>query len=181
MSGLSLHPAAPNDMPAIQAIYAHHVLHGLGSFEEVPPDANELVRRWRTIVERGLPWLVAEAGRAVAGYAYAGPYRPRRAYRYTLEASVHVAPGHARLGVGRTLLARLVAQCEAGPWRQMVAVIGDSGNTGSIRLHESLGFSHVGVLAAVGFKHGRWVDTVLMQRALGAGDKQPPAGEPPSA
>ena len=161
----------------MQAIYAHHVLHGLGSFEEVPPDAEELAGRWQSVAERGLPWLAAEIAGDLVGYAYAGPYRTRRAYRYTVENSVYVAAGRAGHGLGRALLTRLIAECEAGAWRQMVAVIGDSANTASICLHESLGFTHVGVLAAVGFKHGRWVDTVLMQRALAPGDQAPPSAD----
>ena len=161
----------------MQAIYAHHVLHGLGSFEEVPPDVEELARRWQAVVERGLPWLAAEVAGELVGYAYAGPYRTRRAYRYTLENSVYVAAGRVGRRLGRALLTRLIAECEAGAWRQMVAVIGDSANTASIRLHESLGFMHVGVLAAVGFKHGRWVDTVLMQRALAPGGQAAPSAD----
>jgi phosphinothricin acetyltransferase len=177
MTAPLLRPAGLQDVPAMQAIYAHHVLHGLGSFEEVPPDAEELARRWQAVVERGLPWLAAEIGGELVGYAYAGPYRTRRAYRYTVENSVYVAAGRAGHGLGRALLTRLIAECEAGAWRQMVAVIGDSANSASIRLHESLGFTHVGVLAAVGFKHGRWVDTVLMQRALAPGDQAPPSAD----
>lgn len=163
-------PSGTSDLPAIQAIYAHHVTHGLGTFEETPPDAEEMAARRLAIVERGLPHLVAEADGRVLGYAYAGPYRPRPAYRYTVEDSVYVAPEAVRHGVGRALLTALIEFCEAGPWRQMVAVIGDRGNTASIALHAALGFHEAGHLRAVGFKLERWVDVVIMQRALGAGD-----------
>jgi phosphinothricin acetyltransferase len=158
------------DFAAIEAIYGEHVRHGLASFEEVAPSREELIRRWRAITERGLPYLVAEAEGAVQGYCYAAPYRERSAYRFTLENSVYVAPGRARGGLGTRLLAELIRRCELGPWRQMVAVIGDSGNASSIALHRKLGFRPVGTLAGVGFKHGRWVDSVFMQRPLGSGD-----------
>lgn len=171
-----IRPSEPRDLPAIQAIYTHHVTHGLGSFEEVPPDLAEMTARRLAIVERGMPHLVAEADGRVVGYAYVGPYRPRPAYRYTVENSVYVAPEAIRLGVGRALLTTLVEVCEAGRWRQMIAVIGDLGNTASIALHASLGFHEAGHLKAVGFKHGRWVDVVIMQRPLGAGDGESPEG-----
>lgn len=167
-------PSAADDLAAIQAIYAHHVLHGFGSFEEVPPDIDEIAARRLAILERGMPHLVAEVDGRVLGYAYAGPYRPRPAYRYTIENSVYVAQEAVGRGVGRALLATLVEVCEAGPWRQMVAVIGDRGNTASIALHAALGFHEAGHLKAVGFKHGRWVDVVIMQRPLGAGDDEGP-------
>jgi phosphinothricin acetyltransferase len=163
-------PSREDDLPAMRAIYAHHVLHGLASFEEAPPDVPELARRRAEVLARGLPWLVAEDEGAVAGYAYAGPYRARPAYRFTLEDSVYVAPGMAGRGLGRALLTRLLALCEAAGCRQIVAVIGDSANAASIGLHRACGFREVGTLRAVGFKHGRWVDTVLMQRPLGPGD-----------
>jgi phosphinothricin acetyltransferase len=167
--------AAETDLPAIQAIYAHHVLHGVASFEEVPPQVAELAARRAAVLAQGLPYLVAEIGGRVVGYAYAGAYRPRPAYRHTIEDSVYVADGMAGRGIGRALLAALIRRCEAGPWRQMVAVIGDSGNAGSIALHEALGFRRAGVLQSAGFKFGRWVDSVLMQRALGPGDTTLPA------
>lgn len=163
------------DMAIVQSIYAHHVLHGLASFEEEPPSLEEMRRRRASVVQRGLPYLVAELEGRIAAYSYATPYRPRRAYRYTVEDSVYVAPGLAGRGIGSALLRALIARCEAGPWRQMLAVIGDSGNTGSIGLHGSLGFTQIGVLRTVGFKHGRWVDTVLMQRSLGEGARTLPA------
>lgn len=158
------------DLGAIAAIYRHHVLTGLASFEEEAPDATEMARRREGIIGAGMPWLVAaDRDGAVLGYAYAGPYRPRPGYRYTAEDSVYVAPGAVGRGVGRALLAALIARCETLGFRQLVAVIGDSGNAASIGLHRALGFVQVGLLPAVGFKFGRWVDGVLMQRALGPG------------
>lgn len=161
--------AAEEDLPAIAGIYAFHVLHGLATFEEVPPTVEELRSRRAAILGHGLPYLVAEVDGEVVGYSYATAYRPRPAYRHTVEDSVYVHEGRQGRGVGRALLTELIARCSAGPWRQMVAVIGDSGNVASIALHGSLGFEAVGTLRGVGFKLGRWVDTVLMQRALGRG------------
>lgn len=172
-------PAQDGDLAAIQAIYAHHVLHGCASFEEVPPGPEEMTARWRGVLALGLPYLVAERGGEVAGYAYASLYRARPAYRHTLEDSVYVAPGREGQGAGRALLSRLIALCEAGPWRQMVAVIGDSGNLASRALHERLGFRIIGILSDVGFKHGRWLDSVLMQRALGLGATRLPDAPAP--
>lgn len=163
------------DMSAVQRIYAHYVLHGLGSFEEEPPSVAELKRRRDNVLGRRLPYLVAQIDDAVVGYSYATLYRARSAYRYTVEDSVYVDAGMSRRGVGRTLLSAVIARCGAGGWRQMIAVIGDSGNLASIGLHESLGFRLVGTFRAVGFKLGRWVDTVLMQRELGVGGRAPPA------
>jgi L-amino acid N-acyltransferase YncA len=165
--------ARESDLAAVAAIYAHHVMHGLATFEEVPPSADELRARRASIISTGLPYLVAEADSGIVGYAYAARYRDRPAYRYTVEDSVYVADGLGGRGIGRALLASLIARCEAGPWRQMVAIIGDSGNAGSIALHRSLGFRQAGTLRSAGFKLGRWVDSVLMQRALGAGDSTP--------
>lgn len=159
-----------DDMAAVQAIYAHHVLNGFGSFEEEPPALDDLKARRAGVLAAGLPWLVAEIDGRIAGYAYAGPFRPRAAYRFAVEDSVYIAPDFTRRGVGQALLSELIARCEAGPWRQMLAVIGDSGNHGSVGLHRALGFSPVGTFASVGFKFGRWVDVVLMQRPLGPGD-----------
>jgi L-amino acid N-acyltransferase YncA len=166
--------ATGNDIAAVQHIYAHHVLTGTASFEEVPPDLVEMTARWAAVQRLGLPYLVAEHGGAVVGYAYAGAYRPRPAYRHTVEDSVYVASEHHGLGIGRALLAQLIERCEAGPWRQMIAVIGDSANAGSIGLHRRFGFRHTGTLQDVGFKFGRWLDSVIMQRALGAGATAPP-------
>ena len=162
------------DMEAVRAIYAHRVLHGFGSFEEEPPLLDEMMARRAAVLAAGLPWLVAEIDGVVAGYAYAGPFRARAAYRYTVENSVYVAEDFARRGVGAALLADLIARCEAGPWRQMLAVIGDSDNHGSVGLHRAHGFSHLGTMKAVGYKHGRWVDVVMMQRPLGEGDETLP-------
>lgn len=166
--------AQPGDIPAITAIYAHHVLTGTASFETEPPDEREMGERFDAICERGFPYLVAERDGRVAGYAYASLYRARVAYRYTLEDSIYVDPGCLRAGVGRALLARLVADCETAGARQLIAVIGGSDNVASIRLHADQGFETVGLLRAAGWKHGRWVDSVLMQRALGAGSASAP-------
>lgn len=168
--GVTVRDSAEADIAAIAAIYRHHVLTGLASFEEVPPEAAEMARRRQGVVEAGMPWLVAtDAEGIVLGYAYAGPYRPRPGYRYTAEDSVYVAPRQIGRGVGRALLGALIGHCETLGFRQLVAVIGDSGNAASIGLHRALGFTRVGLLPAVGFKFGRWVDGVLMQRALGPG------------
>ncbi|SAK48066.1 phosphinothricin N-acetyltransferase [Caballeronia hypogeia] len=160
--------AAPGDFDAIARIYAHYVENALATFEEIAPSVSELRARHAAIAAQGLPYLVAEVDGAVAGYTYASTYRPRSAYRHTIEDSVYVADGFGGRGIGAALLTALIDRCERGPWRQMIAVIGNSGNAGSIALHARLGFEHVGVLRDVGFKHGRWVDSVLMQRALGA-------------
>ena len=162
-----------SDMPAIQAIYAHAVLHGLATFEEVPPSVEELSARRADILRLGLPYLTAEQDGRIAGYGYAAPFRTRSAYRYTLEDSIYVDATMRRSGIGAALLGALIARCEFGPWRQMIAVIGDTGNAASIALHRRLGFRHAGTLYATGFKFGRWVDTVLMQRALGPGSTTP--------
>jgi phosphinothricin acetyltransferase len=163
------------DMPAIQAIYAHAVLHGLATFEEVPPSIDEMVSRLADARNLDLPYLSAELEGAVVGYSYCRPYRPRPAYRHTVEDSVYVAEGLQGRGIGSLLLTELIKRCEAGPWRQMVAVIGDTKNIASIALHRHLGFRDAGTLRAVGFKLGRWVDTVQMQRTLGPGDAEPPS------
>ena len=164
------------DLPAIAAIYAHHVTHGFGSFEEVPPDVEELAGRRRDILAKGLPYLVAGDGAGdVLGYAYASPYRTRSAYRFAVEDSIYVAPQAARRGIGRLLLQALIQRCTKAGYRQMIAVIGDSGNDGSIGLHQSLGFARTALLPTIGFKRGRWVDCVMMQRPLGAGAAAPPA------
>jgi L-amino acid N-acyltransferase YncA len=174
----SIRPAAAADFDVIQRIYAHHVLNGLASFEETPPDGAELMRRWRAIADAGLPYLCAtdDVGGALVGYAYAGSYRPRSAYRFTVEDSVYVAPGEAGRGIGRALLSQLIEICANLGKRQMIAIIGDSGNVASIALHRACGFELTGTFQAIGFKHGRWVDSVLMQRALGPGSVGLPVG-----
>ncbi len=178
----SVREARPADLEAITAIYAHHVLYGLASFEEVPPEVAEMESRYRALVDRGMPYLVAEDGsQGVQGYAYAGPYRTRPGYRYSVENSVYVATAAAGRGLGGALLDELIRRCTALGYRQMVAVIGDSDNRPSIHLHESHGFQHTGTLTAIGFKFGRWVDSVIMQRALGPGDSTLPERPPGAA
>jgi phosphinothricin acetyltransferase len=171
---LRIRPATDADVPAIAAIYADAVTHGTASFELEAPDDAEMARRRRAVIEGGYPYLVAERGQELLGYAYAGAYRTRPAYRSTVEDSVYVAPAAQGEGVGRALLSTLIAECEARDFRLMVAVIGDRASTGSIKLHEALGFAHVGALEPVGYKHGRWLGTVLMQRVLGPGATTPP-------
>lgn len=166
---LCVRDATDVDIAAVQKIYAHHVLHGLASFEEIPPSTNELQARRAAILDAGLPYLVAEQHGEVVGYAYAASYRPRAAYRFTVENSVYIADGQEGNGIGSVLLDALIQHCEQGPWCQMLAVIGNSENAASIALHHRMGFTVVGTFEAVGFKHGRWVDSVLMQRALGDG------------
>ena len=172
---MQVRPATPADLPAIQAIYAHHVLHGLASFEEQAPGVDELRRRFDDVRTRGLPWLAADFGGTLAGYGYCAPYRARSAYRFALEDSVYVRAGSEGRGVGSALLDALIRECEGLGYRQIVAVIGDSANAASINLHASFGFLRVGTLRSVGFKFGRWVDSVLMQRELGPGDARPPS------
>ena len=162
------------DLTAVQAIYAYYVRHGLASFEETPPDLAEIERRFDTTVDNGLPYLVAELDGTIRGYAYAGRYRARPAYRYSLENTVYVEPGFEGRGLGSALLGTLIARCEELGYRRMVAVIGDSANQASIRLHQRLGFQQCGLLPSVGFKFGRWVDSVLMERPLGPGDTSLP-------
>jgi len=176
--GPLVRPSVEADLPAIAAIYRHHVTTGLASFEETPPDLAELARRREAVLAAGLPWLVAEGAGGLVGYAYAGLYRPRSAYRYTVEDSIYVAPGQAGKGIGRRLLSALIDDATAKGYRQMVAVIGDSANAASIAVHRSCGFREAGRLEGVGFKFGRWVDSVLMQRPLGAGATGVPAGPP---
>jgi len=166
--------STPGDAPALAAIYGHHVLNGFGTFEEVPPSAEEMASRRQAIVDRGLPHLVADDGGQVLGFAYAGPFRPRAAYRYTVEDSVYVAPDAVGRGVGKAVLSEVLKACEAFGIRQVVAVIGDSGNAGSIGLHASLGFEHAGVGKSFGYKKGRWVDIVWMRKSLNGGDSTMP-------
>ena len=167
-------PASATDFAAIQSIYAHHVRHGLASFEETPPTVQEMRGRYDEVISRGLPYLVAEESGEVLGYGYCTPYRARSAYRYSLEDSVYVREGQHRKGIGKGILAALIGRSEQLGYRQLIAVIGDSAQAPSIRLHTSLGFLRAGMLRSVGFKLGRWVDTVIMQRPLGSGDGNPP-------
>lgn len=162
----SVRPADEADLVAVQAIYAAHVLHGTGSFEEVPPGLEEIKARWLGIVGRGLPYLVAADADRVLGFAYAGPFRPRSAYRFTVEDSIYVAPDALGSGLGSRLLGGLIDACEERGMRQMVAVVGDSANTRSIRLHQRHGFIRAGTLVDAGYKFGRWLDAVFMQRTL---------------
>lgn len=173
-AAVTIRTSRDDDLDAIAAIYAHHVRHGTASFETEPPPVEEMGCRRADILARGFPYLVAESGGAVAGYAYAGPYRPRPAYRDTVEDSIYLRPDAAGRGVGTALLTALVEACAGLGLRQMVAVAGDSANLASVRVHERCGFRVVGVLKDVGYKHGRWLDTVLLQRSLGAGSYTPP-------
>ena len=173
-STVTVRPVRDADIPVITKIYAHAVLHGVASFEVDPPDEAEMTRRMRAVVDAGFPYLVAEKDGRVLGYAYAGLYRTRPAYRNSIENSVYVGPDAHRLGVGRALLVELIDIATRAGFRQMIAVIGDSGNAGSIGLHRALGFIFSGTIHSVGYKHGRWLDSVIMQRALGPGDTEPP-------
>jgi phosphinothricin acetyltransferase len=166
---VSIRAADPEDVPAITAIYAAAVRHGTASFEIEPPDDAQMRRRYGALRAGGYPYLVAELAGTVAGYAYAGPYRERPAYRWSIEDSVYVAEQSQRRGIGRALLEALIAEAQQGGFRQMIAVIGDSANAASIELHRTASFRMVGTFRNVGFKFGRWLDTVLMQRPLGPG------------
>jgi len=170
-------PATPSDAVAIQAIYAHHVLHGTGSFEITPPAADEMAARMAAVAERGLPWRVAEGHGRIVAYAYAAPFRLRAAYRYTAEVTVYAAPDFQRRGAGRAALASVVDACEAQGLRQLVAIIGGSDNAGSIGVHAALGFQSIGVAPGVGWKLGRWCDVVWMQKALNGGVATPPEAD----
>ena len=171
----TIRDATAADIPQIQQIYAHHVLASTATFEDTPPTVEEMVRRLNDIQDQGLPWLVAEHEGRILGYCYAAPYRPRPAYRYTVEDSVYLADGESGKGIGRKLLAALIERCEQGPWRQMIAVIAGTQNQGSIALHRKLGFAHVGTQPETGYKFSQWIDVVFMQRALGPGGSTPPA------
>lgn len=166
--------AQEQDFEQIQSIYAYHVLHSTATFEEVPPSVAEMQRRYEHLRQEGLPYLVAEINQEIVGYAYAGIYRPRAAYRFTLEDSIYLARGQIGKGLGKALLSKLLERCEQGPWRQMVAVIAGHDKHESIGLHRSLGFVHAGTQVATGYKFQQWIDVVFMQRALGAGSSTPP-------
>jgi phosphinothricin acetyltransferase len=171
---VEVRPATPDDLGAVHAIYSHHVLKGLASFEEEPPSRDEIARRYRDVTGGSLPWVVAQYGDKVAGYGYCTLYRTRSAYRYSLEDSVYVHHEMHGRGIGAAILAELIRRCEGLGYRQMIAVIGDSAHAASISLHASAGFLRVGTLRSVGFKFGRWVDSVIMQRPLGKGDATAP-------
>jgi len=171
---VTIRPADPGDIPAITRIYTDAVLHGTATFEIEPPDEAEMTRRMRALMATRYPYLIAQTDGAVVGYAYAGPYRDRPAYSWCIEDSIYIAPQFHRRGIGGLLLARLIGEAEVGGFRQMLGVVGDSANAGSIAVHAAAGFRLIGTFQSVGFKHGRWLDTVLMQRPLGAGDSSPP-------
>lgn len=175
MADVHLRAARPEDIPAITAIYRPAVLSGTASFELEPPTEGEMLRRLEAVAGGGLPYFVAELGGIIVGYGYANAFRPRPAYRFSVEDSVYVSPDHQGQGIGRALLEGLIDACTARGYRQMVAVIGDSGQRASIGLHRALGFTFCGTVHSVGYKHGRWLDIVMMQRALGGGDHSPPA------
>lgn len=174
MNSPTVRPATEADIPAIAAIYRPAVLTGTASFELEPPDDPEMLRRFRALTDAGYPYLVAEGDGRVLGYAYAGPYRPRPAYRFSVENSIYIASDAHRRGVGRILLEALIDICTAKGYRQMIAVIGDSAQSASIGLHRSFGFRFAGTIHSVGYKHGRWLDSVILQLPLGPGDTQPP-------
>lgn len=172
--GATIRDATVADIPQIQRIYSHHVLSSTTTFEEVPPTEEEMLLRMDKVRENRLPWLVAEQDGRILGYCYAAPYRPRPAYRYTIEDSIYLAEGETGKGIGQQLLSTLLERCEQGPWRQMIAVIAGTQNESSIILHRKLGFAHVGTQPDTGYKFGQWIDVVFMQRALGAGGTTPP-------
>jgi len=171
---LTLRPARDTDLPAITAIYAHHVLHGTGTFETEPPTEADMTQRRADVLAKGLPYLVAEDGGQVLGFAYCNWFKPRPAYRFSAEDSIYVAPGTHRRGIGRALLGALCEQAEQAGVRKLIAVIGDSGNASSIGVHSALGFTQAGLLKSCGWKFERWLDVVLMEKVLGAGDSSPP-------
>jgi phosphinothricin acetyltransferase len=171
---LLIRPSTPADLPAITAIYGWNVLNGTGTFELEAPEEAEMARRREDVLSKGLPWLVVQRDGVVLGYAYANHFRPRKAYRFCLEDSVYLAPEAKGQGLGRLLLAELLARCEAAGARQMLAVIGDSANLGSIGVHRTLGFEHIGVMKAAGWKFDQWRDVVIMQKALGQGSATEP-------
>jgi phosphinothricin acetyltransferase len=174
-----IRPSRDQDLPAITAIYAHHVLHGTGTFETEPPAPGDMAARRADVLAKGLPYLVVEQGGEIVGFAYGNWFKPRPAYRYSVEDSVYLAPGLQRKGLGRALLAELLARCEAAGIRKVMAVIGDSANAGSVGLHRALGFAQAGIVEDCGWKFGAWRDIVIMQRVLGPGGTAPP--QDPSA
>ena len=177
-ASLLIRPAVAADLPAVTTIYRWNVEHGAGTFETRAPDLTEMTRRHADVTGKGLPWLVAERGGVLLGYAYANHFRPRPAYRFCVEDSIYLAADALGQGVGRLLLAELMARCEAAGARQMLAVIGDSANAGSIGVHRTLGFEQIGVMKSAGWKFDRWLDVVVMQKGLGRGDADPPVDKP---
>ena len=173
-----IRPSRDEDIPAITAIYAHHVLHGTGTFETEPPSAADMATRRADVLSKGLPYLIAEENGTVVGFAYANWFKPRPAYRYSAEDSIYLAPDMQGKGLGRALLAKLLVCCEAAGIRKVMAIIGDSANAGSVGVHLALGFGHVGIVEACGWKFGAWRDIVIMQKTLGAGDTTPPHEQP---
>jgi L-amino acid N-acyltransferase YncA len=171
---LLIRPSRDEDIPAITAIYAHHVLHGTGSFETDPPSVADMTARRADVLSKGLPYLVAEQDAKIVGFAYGNWFKPRPAYRYSVEDSIYLAPGLQRKGLGRALLAELLARCEAVGIRKVMAIVGDSANAGSVGVHRSLGFTPVGTIDACGWKLGAWRDIVIMQKTLGPGSTEPP-------
>ncbi len=174
-----IRPSRDEDLDAMARIYGHHVLHGTGTFETTPPTPDDMAARRADVLGKGLPWLVIEVAGEVRGFAYGNWFKPRPAYRFSVEDSIYLAPDAAGQGLGRLLLAELLAQCERAGVRKVMAVIGDSANAGSIGVHTALGFEHVGVVRSCGWKHGRWLDIVLMEKSLGQGDGTPPVEDLP--
>jgi L-amino acid N-acyltransferase YncA len=173
----TIRPSQDDDIPAITAIYAHHVLHSTATFEVEPPSTQDMVTRRAEVLSRGLPWLVLEEAGQVQGYAYCNWFKPRPAYRYSAENSIYLAHGAGGRGLGRQLLAELMTQAEAAGIRKLIAVIGDSGNAGSIAVHRGAGFQQVGTIRSCGWKFERWLDIVLMEKSLGVGDNRPPKAQ----
>lgn len=174
-----IRPSRDEDIPAITAIYAHHVCHGTGTFETEAPASNDMAARRADVLSKGLPYLVAEQDGKILGFAYGNWFKPRPAYRYSVEDSIYLAPGLQPKGLGRALLAELLARCEAVGIRKVMAIVGDSANAGSVGLHRALGFTQVGIIEACGWKFGAWRDIVILQKTLGSGSTEPPL-EPPA-
>lgn len=173
-----IRPSRDEDLPALTAIYGHHVLHSTGTFETEPPSVADMTARRADVLSKGLPYLIAEEDGRIAGFAYGNWFKPRPAYRYSVEDSIYLAPDLHRKGLGRALLTELLARCEAVGIRKMMAIIGDSANAGSVGVHLALGFTQVGIVESCGWKLGAWRDIVIMQKTLGAGDTQPPTELP---
>lgn len=175
MSNLLIRPVQSTDLPVIHAIYSHNVLHGTASWELTPPDEAEMRSRMQGLLDKGFPYFVAEIEGKLVGYSYASSYRPRPGYRFTVENSIYVDGNYQRRGIARKLMTTLIDRCTAQGYRQMIAIIGDSENGASIELHRALGFVHIGTMPGIGFKFGRWLDSVLMQKTLGEGSETLPS------